>query len=130
MDSDQQAHIFKAIGDPTRLRILQLLPAEPACGQMYNINELVEEIGGSQPNMSRHLQVLKAAGLVQCRKACSSVYYWRVSEAFERARAALGAFAQPTTAAPHAQPQRNSQPSSITADGFTSSQKENEQNVD
>jgi len=92
MDQERQAQAFKALADPTRLRILQLLPAEPACESMYNVNELVEEIGGSQPNMSRHLQILKAAGLVQCRKVCCSVYYWRVSAAFEEVRGLLSPF--------------------------------------
>ncbi len=93
MDIEQQAQIFKALGDPTRLKILQLLPTEPRCEAMYNVNELVEEIGGSQPNMSRHLQILKAAGLVCCRKQCNSVYYWRVRGAFKNLRKQLGDFA-------------------------------------
>ena len=94
MDIQQQAKTFKAVADGTRLRILRLLPAEPICKEMYNVGELVEAIGGSQPNMSRHLQVLKEAGLVQCRKACSSVYYWRVAEAFERIGQSLLQFAR------------------------------------
>ncbi len=86
MDVEEEARIFKALGAPTRLRILRLLPSEPVCADVYNVNELVQEIGGSQPNMSRHLKVLKEAGLVKCRKMCSSVYYWRVQEAFEQTR--------------------------------------------
>lgn len=93
MDTDQQAKQFKAISDVTRLRVLELLPAAPACEAMYNVCELVEELGGSQPNMSRHLQILKEAGLVRCRKACSSVYYWRVPDAFEQIREVLKRFA-------------------------------------
>lgn len=69
-----------------RARILRLLPSEPVCTDVYNVNELVQEIGSSQPIMSRRLKVLKEAGLVKCRKMCSSVYYWRVPKAFERAR--------------------------------------------
>ncbi len=106
MDLDQQAKIFKAIGDTTRLRILERLPAEPICEQMYNVSELVAEIGGSQPNMSRHLHILKEAGLVRCRKACSSVYYWRVPEVFDQVRHLLDAFA---AAAPDAPPRRAAQ---------------------
>ena len=84
MDIDQQTTVFKALADPTRLRVMQLLPAEATCGKMYSVGELVEAVGGSQPNMSRHLHILKAAGLIKCRKACSSVYYWKVPEAFEQ----------------------------------------------
>lgn len=93
MDIDQQVKVFKAVSDATRLRILDLLPAKPLCKDMYNVCELVDELGGSQPNMSRHLQILKEAGLVQCRKACSSVYYWRVPEAFKQIRDVLRRFA-------------------------------------
>ncbi len=82
MDAQQQAKVFKALGDVTRLRILELLPSAPTCAQMYNVCEMVEELGGSQPNMSRHLHILKEAGLVKCRKTCASVYYWRIPEAF------------------------------------------------
>jgi len=89
LPSDDQPAVFRALGDSTRLRILELLPSEPVCRDMYNVNELVREIGGSQPNMSRHLHILKHAGLVRCRKQCASVYYWRVPEAFERIAAAL-----------------------------------------
>ena len=95
MDSELQVRAFKAMADPTRLRILELLPAQPVCRDMYNVNELVHEIGGSQPNMSRHLHILKDAGLVRCRKQCASVYYWRVPEAFERIAAALAALGAP-----------------------------------
>ncbi len=94
-DPAKRAAVFRALGDPTRLRILQLLPAAPICKDMYNVNELVEEIGGSQPNMSRHLHILKDVGLVECRKKCCNVYYWRVPEGFERIRQALAALAEP-----------------------------------
>ncbi|HOF17610.1 MAG TPA: metalloregulator ArsR/SmtB family transcription factor [Phycisphaerae bacterium] len=92
MNEEQESAVFKALGDATRLRILELLPAEPICKAMYNVGELVEEIGGSQPNLSRHLRILKQAGLVQCRKQCNSVYYWRLPGAFEKARGVLGKF--------------------------------------
>jgi ArsR family transcriptional regulator, arsenate/arsenite/antimonite-responsive transcriptional repressor len=86
MDIEKKAKVFKAIGDVTRLRILSILPDAPTCSEMYNVCELVQELGGSQPNMSRHLRVLKEAGLVRSRKACASVYYWRIPEAFNEVR--------------------------------------------
>lgn len=94
LDTEAQVRLFKALGDPTRLRILRILPDKPVCQDMYNVAELVEEIGGSQPNMSRHLHVLKAAGLVKCRKACCNVYYYRVGEAFLQAGRLLEALGQ------------------------------------
>jgi ArsR family transcriptional regulator len=92
MDIETQAKIFKAIGDVIRIKILCLLPSQPRCEEMYNVGDLVKEIGGSQPNMSRHLCILKEAGLVNCRKACCSVYYWRVPEAFEQVQEYLANF--------------------------------------
>jgi len=99
VDAEIQAKIFKALGDVTRLKVLQLLPSEPICKEMYNVGDLVEVIGGSQPNMSRHLHILKEAGLVCCRKACASVYYWRVPDAFEKVRQILGPLAAPPRSA-------------------------------
>ena len=92
MDIETQAKMFKAIGDVTRIKILCLLPSQPRCEEMYNVGDLVKEIGGSQPNMSRHLHILKEAGLINCRKACCSVYYWRVPEAFAQVQEHLANF--------------------------------------
>ena len=76
------ARVFKALGDPFRLKILELLPDTPDCDQVYNVNELIEELGGSQPNMSHHLKVLKQAGLVLGKKMCCSIYFYRNKEQF------------------------------------------------
>ena len=92
MNTEEQAKIFKAMGDVTRLRILSLLPWQPRCEEMYSVGDLVAEIGGSQPNLSRHLHILKEAGLVQCRKRGCNVYYWRVPEAFDRICDCLGPY--------------------------------------
>jgi ArsR family transcriptional regulator len=89
LDAEAQVRLFKALGDPTRLAVLRILPDKPICQDMYSVAELVDEIGGSQPNMSRHLHVLKAAGLVRCRKACCSVYYYRDGQAFRQAERLL-----------------------------------------
>jgi len=93
MEIERQAEIFKAIGDEMRLRILKMLPSQPKCKEMYNISELVKKLGGSQPNMSRHLKILKRAGLVRCEKKCASVYYWKDPAAFQRVCELLSAIA-------------------------------------
>ncbi|MBN1673362.1 MAG: helix-turn-helix transcriptional regulator [Kiritimatiellae bacterium] len=92
MNEEQAAEfagVFKALADPFRLRILDLLPSTPDCRSVYNVNELVEELGGSQPNMSHHLKVLKHAGVVKCKKMCSSVYFYRNREMAEHIDAFL-----------------------------------------
>jgi ArsR family transcriptional regulator len=76
------ARVFKALSDPFRLKILNLLPDTPDCENVYNVNELIEELGGSQPNMSHHLKILKETGLVLGKKMCCSVYFYRNHEQF------------------------------------------------
>jgi len=56
------ASMLKAMGDPVRLRILYHL-RQREC----SVNELVEELGCSQANVSKHLAILRSAGLVESR---------------------------------------------------------------
>jgi DNA-binding transcriptional ArsR family regulator len=73
---------LKAIADPVRLAILYHLPdSAENCGELYNVSELADEIGVSQPTISYHLKSLKQAGLIHCRKMCRDVYYWVDHEA-------------------------------------------------
>mgnify|MGYP006295189445 CR=1 FL=1 len=64
------AEVLKAMADPTRLRILHSLNAGEHC-----VSEILEAVGGSQANVSKHLSVLKRAGLVDCRRDGLNVYY-------------------------------------------------------
>ena len=60
----------RALGDPTRVRIVTvLLKGEQAVGQ------IAEAAGTQQSTASKHLQVLFHAGLVQRRRAASTVIY-------------------------------------------------------
>ena len=58
-----EVEVFKALGDPTRLKILELVKNKEKC-----ICEIIPETGKSQPNVSQHLKVLKIAGLIDERK--------------------------------------------------------------
>lgn len=53
---------FEVLGEPTRRRILDLLLERPRL-----VGELTEQLGMSQPGTSRHLRVLREAGLVRVR---------------------------------------------------------------
>ncbi len=64
------AQRFKLLGDPMRLQILHALRE----GEL-SVNELVQKIGASQPNISKHLAVLKSAGLVKRRKESNKAYF-------------------------------------------------------
>jgi ArsR family transcriptional regulator, arsenate/arsenite/antimonite-responsive transcriptional repressor len=61
---------FRALADPTRLRILHLLHANALC-----VGELIEIIGVPQPTASRHLAYLRRAQLVITRKEGLWIYY-------------------------------------------------------
>ncbi len=89
---DNLAQVFKALGEPARMGILKLLPASDDCEDVYNVSELAEELGLSQPTVSHHLCVLKNAGLVQCRKMCRDKYYWLDRAALDEVLSRLGAF--------------------------------------
>jgi DNA-binding transcriptional ArsR family regulator len=53
------ARTFQALSDPTRLKILSLLG-----GGSMNVSAMVARLGCTQPAVSRHLKVLKEAGLI------------------------------------------------------------------
>lgn len=55
--------IFKALADRNRLRILKMLEARPLC-----VCEITHVMGIAQPSVSRHLAILRDAGLVEDRK--------------------------------------------------------------
>jgi ArsR family transcriptional regulator len=66
----QAARFFQALGDPTRLALLEELR-----GGEKNVGELVDALGCPQPKVSRHLRVLKDAGLVRDRREGRHVGY-------------------------------------------------------
>ena len=67
---ERRAEIFKALGHPDRLRILEDLAPGERC-----VCELVESVGSSWSTVSRHLSVLKAAGVVEDDKRGLQVFY-------------------------------------------------------
>ena len=64
------AQRLKALADPTRLQILHFL----GCGELC-VGDLVSRVGGTQANISKHLAVLRGAGLVRPRREGMNVYY-------------------------------------------------------
>lgn len=61
--------IFRALGDPTRLRIVHLLRAMELA-----VGEIAVVVGQSQPRVSRHVRILAEAGLVERRKEGNWVF--------------------------------------------------------
>ncbi len=62
---------FRVLGDATRLSIIRVLIDE---GEM-NVGELVERLGSSQANVSKHLRILASAGIVARRPEGTAAYY-------------------------------------------------------
>ena len=101
------AERLKALADPTRLRILHCLQDGELC-----VSDVIEQVGGSQANVSKHLGILRRAELVAaerkglhvhyriadpatftiCRLVCDSLERQLVAgkRAVERGRAAMG----------------------------------------
>jgi ArsR family transcriptional regulator len=79
MDSlERQVKVFKALGDPTRLKIVKMLANCEKC-----VCEIIPATGKSQPTTSAHLKILHEAGLVKSRKEGLSVYYRLTDESIK-----------------------------------------------
>ena len=84
MVPDDQTGVFRALADPTRRQILtDLRGGERAAG------EIAARFPISGPSISRHLSVLKGAGLVRERREANRIYYSLVEE---RLAVAVGTF--------------------------------------
>ncbi|MDR0980588.1 MAG: metalloregulator ArsR/SmtB family transcription factor [Methanocalculaceae archaeon] len=70
--------IFKALGDATRLRMVSLLMQRELC-----VCEIMDILNMSQSNVSRHLTILKNAGVLSGRKQAQWAYY-QISETFPK----------------------------------------------
>ena len=70
LDVGPFSRLFKALGDETRLRIVALLSHGELC-----VCHLEEALRLPQPNVSRHLGILRAASVVEPRRDGSWVYY-------------------------------------------------------
>ncbi|MCG8589928.1 MAG: metalloregulator ArsR/SmtB family transcription factor [Proteobacteria bacterium] len=67
---EQLQRVFKTLSDPTRVRILSLLEAEELA-----VQELMEVLGMAQSRVSRHLAILREAGLLRDRRDGTYVFY-------------------------------------------------------
>ena len=82
------AQICQGLADPTRILILYALSESPRY-----VTELAEEVGVSQPTISRHLKVLRERGLVTATREGNSVCYAlhdrRIIQALDLLRAVM-----------------------------------------
>ncbi|MEU9900352.1 ArsR/SmtB family transcription factor [Streptomyces phaeochromogenes] len=80
------AKAFKALGDPVRLRLLSMIASRE--GGEVCVCELTPAFELSQPTISHHLKLLRQAGLIDCERRGTWVYYWALPGVLDR----LGAF--------------------------------------
>lgn len=84
----EAAATFKVLSDPVRLRLLALITAR-ACGGEVCVCELAGCFDLSQPTISHHLKVLRKAGLIDCERRGTWVYYWPLTGALATVRSVL-----------------------------------------
>jgi DNA-binding transcriptional ArsR family regulator len=70
MEEKTYTKYFKAFGDGSRFRIIQLLSSKE-----MPVNDIAEALGLSQPTVSRHLAILREAEVVIDRRDGQQVYY-------------------------------------------------------
>jgi ArsR family transcriptional regulator len=69
-DIQQAAQAIKAIAHPLRLKILCVLG-----DQEISVQEIVDQVGTTQSNISQHLAILRDKGVLATRKDANRVYY-------------------------------------------------------
>ena len=81
------AAVFKALGDPVRLRLLSMIASRS--GGEVCVCELTGAFELSQPTISHHLKLLRQAGLIDCQRRGTWVYYWLLPEMTDKLAALL-----------------------------------------
>jgi ArsR family transcriptional regulator len=77
--ADQIVGLLKALADPIRLRLMSMIAAaDEVC-----VCDLLAPFAVSQPTISHHLKVLRAAGLVDCERRGTWVYYRAAPQALD-----------------------------------------------
>ena len=71
--------MFSALGEPGRLRIVELLRSRP-----HAVGEIAERLGIRQPQVSKHLKVLAQAGVVRVRPQARHRIYHLEANVFEQ----------------------------------------------
>lgn len=76
-DATDAAAAFKALGDPIRLRLMSMIAS---AGGEVCVCELTPLFDVSGPTVSHHLRVLRSAGLIDCERRGTWVYYWPIPD--------------------------------------------------
>jgi ArsR family transcriptional regulator len=85
--AERLAAVFKALGEPTRLRLVSLIAGH--AGAEACVCDLTEPVGLSQPTVSHHLKTLVEAGLLERTQRGKWAYYRLVPGALDALAGAL-----------------------------------------
>ena len=81
------SEFFKALGDPTRLKLVRLLMFNDE--DKLKVIDLAEKIGVSQPAITQHINVLKELRLIQSNREQNRIYYYVNKKKFNSYRRIL-----------------------------------------
>jgi len=87
-DAVDLAPLFKALGDPARLRLLSLIACHE--GGEACVCELTDAFDLSAPTISHHLRVLRESGLITSERRGTWIYYRTSPQVIARVSAVLG----------------------------------------
>jgi ArsR family transcriptional regulator len=83
---EEVSEVFKALSDPTRLRLVKLLTDHK--GELC-VNALARRLNVTQSAVSQHLRVLRQAGLVKGNRRGSEVHYSLAQDRLEQYKARI-----------------------------------------
>jgi ArsR family transcriptional regulator len=69
----EMSEVFKALGDPTRLRIIRMLASKMESN--LSVSDLAKKLGITQPSASQHIKVLKNVGILESSRDGYYIYY-------------------------------------------------------
>jgi ArsR family transcriptional regulator len=84
-ETEEQAAVFSALADPTRLKLVKLL-CDQRSDEALCVNALAARLGVTQSAVSQHLRVLKAIGLVNGERRGYHIHYFINRERLESCR--------------------------------------------
>jgi len=84
-NADEQATIFSALADPTRLKLVKLLCRQRDPDALC-VNALAGLLGVTQSAVSQHLRVLRAIGLVKGKRRGYHIHYFVNQDMLKRCR--------------------------------------------
>ncbi|MEV7010241.1 metalloregulator ArsR/SmtB family transcription factor [Streptosporangium sp. NPDC051022] len=94
-EAEELAPLLKAVADPVRLRLLSLIACHE--GGEACVCDLTGAFDLTGPTISHHLKVLRQAGLIDCERRGTWVYYWIVPAAIARLGTLFSPLAEPVS---------------------------------